>query len=49
MGQEIESIKISKVEDVMHRYQRILSETGTYHVMMRGNVGKNLFQGNEDK
>ncbi len=24
--------------------QRILSETGTYHVMMRGNERKNLFQ-----
>ena len=33
----------------MPRHQRILSETGTYHVMMRGNEKKNLFQGDEDK
>lgn len=33
----------------MPRHQRILSETGTYHVMMRGNERKNLFQGDEDK
>lgn len=36
-------------EDIIPRQQRILSETGTYHVMMRGNERKNLFQGEEDK
>jgi putative transposase len=33
----------------MSRHQRILSETGTYHVMMRGNERKNLFLDEEDK
>jgi len=33
----------------MPRNQRILSETGTYHVMMRGNERKNLFLDEEDK
>lgn len=33
----------------MPRQQRVLSETGIYHVMMRGNERKNLFQGEEDK
>ena len=33
----------------MPRYQRILSKTGTYHVMMRGNERKNLFLDEEDK
>jgi putative transposase len=33
----------------MPRHQRILSETGTYHVMLRGNERKNLFLDNEDK
>jgi len=27
----------------MPRHQRILSETGTYHVMMRGTKGKTCF------
>lgn len=33
----------------MPRHQRILSETGTYHVMMRGNEKKSLFLDEEDK
>lgn len=33
----------------MPRHQRILSTTGTYHVMMRGNERKNLFLDEEDK
>lgn len=33
----------------MPRHQRILSKTGTYHVMMRGNEKKNLFLDEEDK
>lgn len=33
----------------MPRHQRILSENGTYHVMMRGNEKKNLFHDQEDK
>ncbi|MDD2215255.1 MAG: transposase [Eubacteriales bacterium] len=33
----------------MPRHQRILSKTGIYHVMMRGNERKNLFAGEEDK
>lgn len=33
----------------MPRHQRILSETGTYHVMMRGNERKNLFLNENDK
>lgn len=33
----------------MPRQQRILSENGTYHVMMRGNERKNLFHDQEDK
>ncbi|MDD3270691.1 MAG: transposase [Syntrophomonadaceae bacterium] len=33
----------------MPRHQRILSENGTYHVMMRGNERKNLFHDQEDK
>jgi len=33
----------------MPRHQRILSKTGTYHVMMRGNERKNLFLDEEDK
>lgn len=33
----------------MPRHQRILSKTGTYHVMMRGNERKNLFLDKEDR
>lgn len=33
----------------MPRYRRILSENGTYHVMIRGNERKNLFLDEEDK
>ena len=33
----------------MPRHQRILSENGIYHVMMRGNERKNLFLDEEDK
>lgn len=33
----------------MPRHQRIPSETGTYHVMMRGNEKKNLFLDDKDK
>ncbi len=33
----------------MPRNQRILSNTGTYHIMMRGNERKNLFLDEEDK
>ena len=33
----------------MPRHQRILSENGTYHVMIRGNERKNLFLDEEDK
>lgn len=33
----------------MPRHQRILSKTGTYHIMMRGNERKNLFLDEEDK
>ena len=33
----------------MPRHQRILSENGTYHVMMRGNERKNLFHDPKDK
>ena len=33
----------------MPRYRRILSETGTYHVMMRGNERRELFLDKEDK
>lgn len=33
----------------MPRHQRILSETGTYHIMMRGNKRKNLFRSDDDK
>ena len=33
----------------MPRHQRILSENGTYHVMLRGNERKNLFHDLEDK
>ena len=33
----------------MPRHQRILSKTGIYHVMMRGNERKNLFLDEEDK
>lgn len=33
----------------MPRHQRILSETGIYHVMMRGNERKNLFLDEADK
>ncbi|MGI5880423.1 MAG: REP-associated tyrosine transposase [Syntrophomonadaceae bacterium] len=33
----------------MPRLQRILSENGIYHVMMRGNEKKNLFHDQEDK
>lgn len=33
----------------MPRHQRILSKTGTYHIMMRGNEKKNLFLDEEDK
>lgn len=35
--------------NVIPRHQRILSETGTYHVMMRGNERKNLFLDEGDK
>ncbi len=33
----------------MPRHQRILSESGTYHVMLRGNERKNLFHDQKDK
>lgn len=33
----------------MPRHQRIQSETGIYHIMMRGNEKKNLFLDDEDK
>lgn len=33
----------------MPRFQRVLSETGTYHVMLRGNERKNLFFDDEDR
>jgi putative transposase len=33
----------------MPRHKRILSKTGIYHVMMRGNEKKNLFLDEEDK
>lgn len=33
----------------MPRHQRIISENGTYHIMMRGNERKNLFHDQEDK
>jgi len=33
----------------MARYQRIKSETGYYHVMLRGNEKKNIFIDEEDK
>lgn len=33
----------------MPRHQRILSQTGIYHIMMRGNERKNLFVDDEDK
>lgn len=33
----------------MPRHQRVLSETGIYHVMMRGNERRKLFQDEEDK
>lgn len=33
----------------MPRHQRILSETGTYHIMMRGNERKDLFRSDDDK
>ncbi|MGE5397741.1 MAG: REP-associated tyrosine transposase [Chitinophagales bacterium] len=33
----------------MPRHQRILTETGTYHVMMRGNERKNLFLDDHDR
>lgn len=40
---------IWKERKAMPRHQRILSENGTYHVMMRGNEKKNLFRNQEDK
>ncbi len=33
----------------MPRYQRVISETGIYHVMLRGNERKNLFFDDEDR
>ncbi|MDO9533809.1 MAG: transposase [Bacillota bacterium] len=33
----------------MPRHQRIRSETGYYHIMVRGNEKKNIFNSNEDK
>jgi putative transposase len=33
----------------MPRHQRLLSESGTYHVMMRGNEKRNLFWDDKDK
>lgn len=33
----------------MPRYQRIISQTGIYHVMVRGNERKNLFLNEDDK
>lgn len=33
----------------MPRYKRVISETGCYHIMIRGNNKANIFENNEDK
>ncbi|WP_168198353.1 hypothetical protein [Crassaminicella thermophila] len=33
----------------MPRYSRILSNKGIYHIMIRGNERKNIFNDDEDK
>jgi len=42
-------INYNKGDDEMSRQQRIKSKSGYYHIMLRGNERKNVFNDDDDK